>query len=185
MSIFEFLMVLVSIIIGLGVAEVLTGITRMIRSRETIQTYWIHSLFIVIILTALLQQWWELWGVRDITSWTFPALIMMLAGPIGLFMIANLLFPEPMRGADLRAYYYDKMAPVLWIGVATIIVSVTFRPVVFGNTLLALDNLSSFLIAAILVSLTLTRSSWFHGLMVSLVLVGILADVLLVTFKLG
>jgi len=178
-------MVLVSIIIGLGVAEVLTGITRMIRNRETIQTYWIHSFFIVIILLALLQQWWELWGVRDIASWTFPALIMMLAGPVGLFMIANLLFPEPMRGADLRTYYYDKMAPLLWIGVATIIMSVTFRPIVFGDTLLALDNLSSFLIAAILVSLTLTHSSWFHGLMVGLILVGILADVLLVTFKLG
>ena len=33
MSLFEFLMVLVSIIIGLGIAEVLTGIARLIQCR--------------------------------------------------------------------------------------------------------------------------------------------------------
>ena len=100
-------------------------------------------------------------------------------------MIANLLFPDTVRDADLRAYYYEKMGPVLWIGVATVILSVGFRPIVFGSTLLALDNLSSFLIGAILLSLLFTRKSWFHGLMVALILVGVLGDVLLVTFELG
>jgi len=157
----------------------------MIRCRETIQTYWIHTLFIAIILLALLQQWWELWGVRGVATWTFPALIMMLAGPVGLFMIANLLFPDTVRNADFRIYYYEKMGPVLWIGIATVILAVTFRPIVFGNTLLALDNLSSFLIAAILLSLTFTHKSWFHGLMVTVILVGVIGDVLLATFELG
>ena len=39
MSLFEFLMVLVSIIIGLGIAEVLTGVARQLRSRESTQGY--------------------------------------------------------------------------------------------------------------------------------------------------
>jgi len=39
MSLFEFLMVLVSIIIGLGVAEVLTGIARQFRTRGSTQRY--------------------------------------------------------------------------------------------------------------------------------------------------
>ena len=34
MSLFEFLMVLVSIIIGLGLTEILTGVARMIRCRD-------------------------------------------------------------------------------------------------------------------------------------------------------
>ena len=44
MSLFEFLMVLVSIIIGLGIAEILTGIARQIRCRSSIQGYWVHSI---------------------------------------------------------------------------------------------------------------------------------------------
>jgi len=92
MSLFEFLMVLVSLIIGLGIAEVLTGIARTIRDRDTVQTYWIHSLFIVIVFPALLQQWWEIWGVRDVPVWTFPGLLMMLGGPIGLPLRPQLVF---------------------------------------------------------------------------------------------
>ena len=185
MSIFEFLMVLVSLIIGLGVAEVLTGVARIIRDRDTVQTYWVHSLFIVIVFLALLQQWWEIWGVRDLPVWTFPGLLMMLSGPIGLFLIANLLFPEPLRDTDLRDFYYQIMKPVLLLGVATSLLSVAFRPLVLGSELIALNNLSSFLIAAVFVSMMLIQKSWYHGLMVTMVFVGICADVLLVGFAIN
>ena len=183
MSIFEFLMVLVSLIIGLGIAELLTGVTRIIRCQDSVQTYWIHSMFMVIVFLALLQQWWEIWGVRDVSIWTFPGMVMMLAGPVGLFLIANLLFPEPVSGTDFRAYYYNKMRPVLWIGVVTVLLAVTFRPLVLGTELLALHNLSSFVIMAIFVSLTLIRKSWFHGMMVTLVLIGVLTDIMLAGFE--
>lgn len=185
MSLFEFLMVLVSLIISLAIAELLTGVSRMIRCRDTIQTYWIHSLFLVIVFFGLLQQWWEIWGVRDVAAWTFPGLVMMLAAPIGLFMIAHLLFPEPVERADFKAYYYDDMRPVLKIAVVTVFVSVTFRPLVLGSTLLALDNLSSLVIMAIFAVLTFTRKSWFHGAMITLVLVGMLADIMLAGFEIG
>jgi hypothetical protein len=172
-------MVLVSLFVGLGITEVLTGVTRIIRSRDTVQTYWIHSLFMVIIFVALLRQWWEIWGVRDVPVWTFPGLVMMLAGPIGLFLVANLLFPESVSGTDFRKYYYNKMRPVLWIGLATVLLAVTFRPLVLGTKLLALVNLSSFVVMGIFVSLMLTRKSWFHGIMVTILLGGMLADIML------
>ena len=81
-------------------AEVLTGVARMISYRDTVKAYWIHSTFILIVFLALLQQWWEIWGVREVASWTFAGLLMMLGGPIGLFLIANLLFPDPVNGTD-------------------------------------------------------------------------------------
>ena len=88
MSLFEFLMVLVSLIIGLGVAELLSGVAQAIRHRKSINFYWVHITFILIVFVALLQQWWEIWGVREVASWTFAGLLMMLGGPIGLFLIA-------------------------------------------------------------------------------------------------
>lgn len=185
MSIFEFLMVLVSLIVGLGVAELLTGVAGIIRDRDTVKTYWVHSLFIVIVFLALLQQWWEIWGVRDLPLWTFPGLLMMLGAPVGLFLIANLLFPDPIKGADFRDFYYQRMKPVLWIGVATVLLSVTFRPLVLGTDLIALDNVSSLLIMVVFASLAFTQKSWFHSLMVILVLCALAADVLLVGFKIG
>ena len=80
MSLFEFLMVLVSIIIGLGLAEVLTGVARMIRSRGSIATYWVHALGVCMIFAALLQQWWLLHAVL-IPAFSAPLLWDILDGP--------------------------------------------------------------------------------------------------------
>ena len=46
MQLFEFLMVLVSIIVGLGVAELLTGLARLLRARKSVRFYWVHALLI-------------------------------------------------------------------------------------------------------------------------------------------
>ena len=112
MSLFEFLMVLVSLIIGLGLAEILTGIARSIRCRDSIRVYWVHAVLVAVFFVALLQQWWEIWGVRDTPEWSFPGLIMMLGGPVGLFLVAHLLFPEPMKNSSFREYYYGAMRPI-------------------------------------------------------------------------
>lgn len=55
MSIFEFLMVLVSIIIGLGIAEILRGIARHIRNRDSVSVYRVHSIVVILVFLALLQ----------------------------------------------------------------------------------------------------------------------------------
>ncbi len=55
MSLFEFLMVFVSLIVGLGVAEILTGIAKQIRARATCSGYWVHSCGVGVIFLALLM----------------------------------------------------------------------------------------------------------------------------------
>jgi hypothetical protein len=57
-------MVLVSIIIGLGIAEILKGIAQLFRHRDSISIFWVHIVLIVFVFTALLQQWWEIWGLH-------------------------------------------------------------------------------------------------------------------------
>jgi hypothetical protein len=104
----------------------------------------------------------------------------MLGGPIGLFLISHLVFPENLAGSDLRSFYYEKMNPILWIAVLTVIASATLRPIVLGTELFTLDNLSTFLLIPIFLSLTRTKNAVFHGLMVVLILIALLADILLV-----
>ncbi len=53
MSLFEFLMVLVSLIIGLGISEFLAGVARISRNKDSVQPYWVHSTLIVIVFLAL------------------------------------------------------------------------------------------------------------------------------------
>jgi hypothetical protein len=176
-------MVLVSLIIGLGLAELLSGIAQTIRNKEEVKLYWAHSVFVIVIFLALIQTWWEIWGVRETPAWTFLGLLMMLGGPIGLFLISHLVFPEQLAGANLKSFYYERMRPVFWLGVLTVVLSSTFRPMILGTELFALDNLSSFLLMAIFAGMASTRNAAFHSCMVVLVFVALLADILLVKME--
>ena len=177
MSLFEFLMVLVSIIIGLGIAEILTGTARMIRCRTSIQGYWVHSVAAAIIFFALLQQWWEIWELRTAPEWTFHGLLMMLTGPVGLFLISHLMFPEPMQGAKFREYYYGAMRPIWWLGALTVLLATLFRPLIFDSDLLAPDNATSFLFFFGFIALAISKRSILHAILVPATLLLILLDI--------
>ncbi len=92
MSLFEFLMVFVSIIVGLGVTEILTGIAMQIRHRESIKGYWVHTAGVLLIFVALIQNWWELWDRRNVPEWTFLGVVLMLIPPASLYLVAHLIF---------------------------------------------------------------------------------------------
>jgi len=178
MGLFEFLMVLVSIIIGLGIAEILTGIARVIRCRATVTGYWVHSAAVAAIFFALLQQWWEIWDLRTASEWTFHGLLMMLAGPVGLNLVAHLLFPEPVQGANLREYYYGAMRPIWWLAALTVVLATLFRPLIFGVNLLAPDNATSFLFFFGFIALANSIRPILHSILVPLVLVLVLFDII-------
>jgi hypothetical protein len=183
MSLFEFLMVLVSIIIGLGITEMLKGIAQMIRYRHSVRTYWVHWVLIVFVMVALLQQWWEIWDLQRVQGWTFPGLLLMLSGPVGLFLITHLLFPRPMQDADVRDYYYDAMRPVWWLGLATVVLATLFRPIVIGDVLFRIDNATSFFGLVGFVVLGLSTNRIVHAVLVPIFLASILWDVLALSFE--
>jgi len=90
MNLFEFLMILMSLIVGLGLAEILSGVARFLKRGGIRGFSWTHSAITVTVFVALLQTFWESWGLRSIEVWTFPAMLLMLGSPIILFLIAHI-----------------------------------------------------------------------------------------------
>ena len=178
MSLFEFLMVLVSIIVGLGVAEILTGIAQQIRFRASSIGYWVHSCGVTLIFLALLQNWWELWELRDADEWTFSGLVLMLLAPGGLYLIAHLIFPEPIQGADFKAYYYSAMRPVWWLAGLVAITSTLFRPLAFGAELIDMDNAAALLMVIGFTTLATSKNVAVHSILVPAFLLLLIWDVL-------
>ena len=185
MELFEFLMVLVSIIIGLGVAEVLTGVARVLRHPDSVQRYWVHTVTAVTIFLALLQTWWESWSLREATEWSFPGLLMMLAGPVCLFLMAHLLYPEEMPGSDLREYYYRIARPFWTLAALAVTGSVTFRPLIFGQALFRVDNATSFIMFLGFVALVISKNRLLHSVLVPAFLILLLLDTLLINYLIG
>ena len=127
MTQFQFVLVLLSIIIGLGVTDLLTNISRQIRLGKKAKFSWLQSSLVLFVFVALLQQWWESWGLQSVDHWNFGTMLLLLAGPVGLYIGSHMLFPQKIEDSDLEEHYFEH-AKVFWlIAIFVIIVSVLFR----------------------------------------------------------
>jgi hypothetical protein len=177
MTQFQFVLVLLSMIVGLGIAELLTNFARQIRTRTTTRTYWLHSLFVLFVFIALLQQWWEIWSLQSVPQWSFPVMLLMLGGPICVFIIAHLTYPETVEGKDLKAYYYENARLIFTIGIIATIISTSFRPLSFGVPIMDPDNLMSLVGIGILAILAISRNEWVHRIFIPVILISLLIDI--------
>ena len=181
MNLFEFVMVLVSIIVGLGIAALLTGIANILRARPSVRTYWVHSTAIAMVSLAHVQVWWESWDLSVATEWSFIGLLMMLGSPVCLFLISHLLFPESLTDRDLSEYYYSMGSTVWLIGAAATLFGTLFRPIAFGASVLSLGNVATIPTALVCVILASTRDRRVHSVLVPIIFLTILFDTVLVT----
>jgi hypothetical protein len=112
LDLFEYILILTSVIYALAVAQVLAGVSRMAQSSSTIQGYlpqkiWIFNLFLFIFLI-----WWASWEFRSV-DWTFPQYAYLLIAPTLLFFVSSLLTPLHLEGdgADLEAHFIRVKRP--------------------------------------------------------------------------
>ena len=182
MELFEFLMILLSIIVGLGLAEILTGIARLLRDGRQSQFAWIHSAVVIAIFLALLQTFWESWGLRQVDTWTFPAMLLMLATPILLFVIARVLFPATGDYADLGEYYFTRAKMIWGLALVTLLTGVSFRPLAFDMPLLVADNLSTIPSLLTCILLMTIPNRRLHYIVVPLVPITIALDTMVINY---
>jgi hypothetical protein len=109
MSPFEFICAFYSVVLGVAVAQLMTSVGRLIEVRDHVRTYWVQSLWVVIVLLIDVNSWWAMWDLRNAKSWRFIS-FFLLVGLIGsIFLVTVLLFPRvPESGGqiDLDAHYY-------------------------------------------------------------------------------
>lgn len=179
MGLFEYLMVLVSVVIGLGVTEILTGAANLIRVRDEVRFYWIHGAFQVGVFFALLQQWWEFWDLEGVGTISFVAVLAILIPPIILVLVAHLLYPRHASPVDLEAYYF-RQSPILWSLVIAGTVEGTFlQPLIFGDPILHPANLSGIPMVALSLVLALTRSRRVHTVIGPCIILMVILDTIL------
>ena len=185
MNLFEFLMILLSLIVGLGLAEILSGIARSLKSAGVRGFSWTHGAATLTVFIGLLQTFWESWGLAPIESWSFPAMLLMLGSPIFLFLIAHVMFPERESNVSLDDYYFEQARLIWTLAGLTAIVGVLFRPLAFGMPLWIVDNLSSLPIIFACVLLSFVNTRMLHRVMVPIILVIVLLDTLAVNYSIG
>lgn len=105
---FSYLSVLISIVLGLGVTNLLLGLARVIQLRERVKIYWPTLAWALTLLLVHVQTWWTMFSLREIEVWTFPLFALVLLQPILLFFLSALTLPDFDRHdtLDLRSNYF-------------------------------------------------------------------------------
>ena len=71
MTDFEFLSVLVSIVVGFGLTHLLGGLGRAYHFRRTSKMDAVHFAWTIMVFFVLVLNWWVFLLWRDFNSWTF------------------------------------------------------------------------------------------------------------------
>jgi len=171
MSLLELIFVVTSVIVGLGIAEILTGVVRVFRGE--LRGGLAQSLWTVIIFTSLVQLVWAYWGMNSVSSLTYAEYLVILAGPVMLFLAASLLFPDPASGfvGSLDDYLIEHRTPFLLAWLMFIVQAQTLDstiPELPGDNREAL--LLRIVVAAVTASALFVERRWWQTLVPAAVL---------------
>ena len=113
---FDFVGVFYSVVLGVAVTQLMTGVARLVEERERVRTYWVHSVWVLTVLLGNVGNWWSMWSLREARSWHIITFLLLVALVGAIFMMTVLLFP---RGPDadgvinLRTHYHRNSAILL------------------------------------------------------------------------
>jgi len=115
--------VLLSIILGLAIAEVLQGYRSLLLARGAVRLYAPPLIWSGIMLVLAIHFWWASFGLATRENWDFTAFCAVLMQTVMLFMGASLLLPNTKRdqSIDLREHYYREAGPFFSFGLLFIL----------------------------------------------------------------
>lgn len=107
MDSFEYIVVFVSIILGLSVTRILSGVSEMMHSRRFGGASWVHGIWVLNIFLYNLVVWWATYRWRVVENWDFFLFVYVLATPLLLYLLSALLFPDPDEPIDITTHFHQ------------------------------------------------------------------------------
>lgn len=126
---FEYVTVLISIILGLGITQILTGIADLIHKSDRVKVYWPHIIWILFVMLLHIQEWWVTYELKGYQPWRLPTFLFIMAYPINLFILARMLFPFALKGKiiDLKGFYFGNFRKIFLIFIISAALSITYN----------------------------------------------------------
>ncbi|MEP6938447.1 MAG: hypothetical protein ABI846_01690 [Rudaea sp.] len=167
MDAFNYLSVLLSIILGLAITQILKGVRGLVLSRERVVLYWPTLVFAAFLFLIDTQAWWAFFEMRRVQTWTFVKFAIVLAQTTSLYLLAALVLPDFFGEdtIDLRKHYYAHHRIFFSLFVVTLVASLSKTYVLEGhlpdNPVDVAFQLGWMVVAVIA---AITRREWFHKL---------------------
>ncbi len=106
MGIFEYVSVLTSIVIGLGMAHLLSGVAGLVQHPGRYKTYWVHLLWVAYMFFQAIFWWWWEFRLEVLETWTFQIYVFVIFYAFIVYLLCALLFPSDLEGYSGYSDYF-------------------------------------------------------------------------------
>jgi hypothetical protein len=184
MDAFSYLSVLTSIILGLGIQQVLQGYRALILSRKRVTFYPPPLIWSVLLLAMIAQHWWASFSLAGRAEWSFGIFATILVMTALIYMLAAIVLPdipadEPI---DLKDHYYREAPAFFWLAIGIVGWSLFREYMLEGRLPAPLNLLFHGIFASTALIAALTRRPRLHeGLAVLMALIFVTYIALLFT----
>lgn len=134
-SAFEYVSILVSIILGLGITQILSTFSDVLYHYKKVKFYWPHTLWILFILFLHIQDWFVTYQLKDKTIWSLPELVFVLLYPISLFLVAKMLIPNNQNEeqTNMKSFYKSQFPIIFYLLSISVLLSILFNIFLLKN----------------------------------------------------
>ena len=122
MSTFEFVSIVLSIVVGLAMTRVLDGLASVVRHRPISRSHWV-----TLVWTAALLLWLMVYWLGTVNSYrhsaqaiTVAGVATLLAGAIALFFAASLILPDDIGANTNLEQHFAAIRPPFFLALASV-----------------------------------------------------------------
>jgi hypothetical protein len=157
MTPFEYVIVLISVILGLGITTILTGVAELIKNVKPVRLYAPYIIWIAIIFVLHFQDWWLSYQLMSVKEWSLQFFLLIVLYPINLYILAHLLFPSSSsREFDSKTFFLEHYPRIFGGSIILVVLSVIQN--IFISELNIVTQVPHGLVLAVLTVILLTRN---------------------------
>ena len=158
MSPFEYVIVLISIILGLGITTLLTGVAQLIKHHHHTLFFAPYLILILLVFVLHVHEWWESYTLKAVAEWPLLLFLFIILYPINLYVLAHLLFPSDLsHGFDTKEYYLNHYRRIFAWACPLPILSIIQNITLAHYTLT--DQVGQIIVLALLMAMVVIRPS--------------------------
>ena len=174
MDLFEFILILTSVIYALAVTQLFSGIGRLAQTRATIRWFLPHTLWVMILFVDILMSWWATWEFRGI-EWTFPKFVYMAVAPTLIFFSCVLIFPgrPDVQRVDLEEHFFTVRQVFLPCYFLAVLAAVTDGSVLEGEPLWFPGRIGHIALLGTVLGGLFTEKRWLQSLFAAAVMLAL------------
>lgn len=178
---FEYVSILISIILGLGITQILSSFSDLLYHHKKVKFYSPHTIWILFVLFLHIQDWFVTYQIKDKTAWSLPELVFILLYPITLFIAAKMLLPtnNEEERFDMKLFYFSQFPMIFLLISISILLSILFNLFFLKASVLQQLPLLVFMAATATISFRKITHEAFHKLFAIGILMAVVLSVVL------